>query len=854
MAKLDEYERKRNFERTTEPVGRTASGSAAGADTATAGARGPLRYAMQHHWASREHYDLRLEWDGVLLSWAVPKGPSYDPHDRRLAVRVEDHPLDYRTFEGTIPKGEYGGGTVMLWDEGFWEPHSDVDEGLAAGELKFTLHGQRLKGDWVLVHIKPRRGEKDDNWLLIKERDGFARGEPGIAAFDASVASGRTRDEIAAGADGRGVRNPFERVNVELAKLVAAPPADDAAWLYEVKYDGYRIVAFVEGGAARLVTRNGNDYTARFPDVAAALAGLAGRRALVLDGELVVTDEDGRSDFQALQGLLKHPDGKRPAYVAFDLLALDGDDLRARPLVERKELLQDLLAEPPADVRYSAHVEGHGTDSFHAACELGLEGVVGKRAAAPYRSGRTGDWIKLKCEHRQEFVVGGWTRTAKKPGGVSALLLGAYEDDALVYVGRVGSGIGEDDARELLAKFAGLERPDAPFADPPKARSGEEEFWLEPKLVAEVRFAEWTADGQLRHPSYQGLRIDKDARDVRREDAGDAERPLASPEPLPPAERTENPMPKTPPKADRPAASPASAGHATRSGDVVVDGVTVTNPGKLLFEDPAVTKEDVVRYYAQIADATLPYAGGRILSIVRCPRGAGSACFFKKHPGPSTKGVLTVDVTGSDGESDEYFYVDDARGIVSEAQMDTLEFHVWGSRVETLERPDTMVFDLDPDKGLGLDLVRRGVRDLKGILDDLGLASFLKTSGGKGYHVVVPFRPEAPWEAFYSFARRIAQVMAEKWPDRYTSNVRLAKRNGKIFIDWMRNGRGATSIAPYSLRARAGARVSMPIGWDELDAVAPDGIGMEDALARLARGDDPWEGYFDVEQGLKPLS
>lgn len=828
MARLDEYERKRNFERTAEPAGD-------GAEVGTEG--GPLRYAMQHHWASREHYDLRLEWDGVLLSWAIPKGPSYNPHDKRLAVHVEDHPLDYRTFEGTIPKGEYGGGTVMLWDEGTWEPHGDVDEALAKGELKFTLHGRRLKGDWVLVHIKPRHGEKDDNWLLIKERDEFVQDDAGIARFDTSVASGRTRDEIAAGDDEHVTRNPFDRVDVELAKLVSEAPTDDEAWLYEVKYDGYRIVAFVEGNEVRLLTRNGNDYTDRFPTVASSLLDVAAGQAMVLDGELVVTDADGRSDFQALQGFLKHPEGKRPLYMVFDLLALDGEDLRTRPLRERKRLLEELLAGAPDDVRFSAHVEGRGEDSFHAACKLGLEGVVGKRIDSAYRGGRSGDWIKLKCDHRQEFVVGGWTRTTKKPGGVSALLLGAYEDGALGYVGRVGSGIGEDDARELLAKFEGLERSEPPFANPPRTRSGEEAHWVEPALVAEVRFAEWTDDGQLRHPSYQGLRIDKDPHDVHREDAGDTEQPL------PPAERTENPMAT--------AATTSPTAEHRHSGELIIDGVTITSPGKLLFENPDIKKEDVVRYYAQVADAMLPYAGGRILSIVRCPRGAGSACFFKKHPGPHEAGIHTIDVTGSDGEDDLYFYVDDAVGIVSEAQMDTLEFHLWGSRVETLEQPDMMVFDLDPDKSLGLDLVRRGVRDLKGILDDLGLTTFLKTSGGKGYHVVVPFRPDASWDAFHDFARRIAQVMAEKWPDRYTSNVRLAKRNGKIFIDWMRNGRGATSIAPYSLRARSGARVSMPIGWDELDDIAPDAVTMQDALAHLASGNDPWAGYFDVEQSLQ---
>lgn len=815
---LSDYNRKRDFDRTTEPPGTAEPRSDEGGD-------GRLRFAVQHHCASRDHYDLRLEWDGTLLSWAVPKGPSYNPRDKRLAVRVEDHPLDYRTFEGTIPKGEYGGGTVMLWDEGYWEPLVDVEEGLRDGDLKFVLDGHRLKGAWVLVHMKPKGRERDDNWLLIKEKDDYVQDEACITGFDTSVQTGRTMDEIARGEDERVVRNPFERVDVELAKLVsAAPPGDD--WLFEVKYDGYRIVAFLEGGTARLVTRNGNDYTERFNAVARSLEDWAGRRAMVLDGELAVADETGRTDFQALQGFLREPQGKHPAYLAFDLLALDGEDLRDRPLVERKQLLEKLLQDAPDDVRYSVDVRGNGTDSFRAACEQGLEGVVGKRADAPYRGARNGDWIKLKCGDEQEFVVGGYTRTAKRVRGISSLLLGLYEEGRLVYAGRVGSGLSEAASNELLEAFAGLERPDAPFADAPKPRANERLTWLDPQVVVQVRFSEWTEDGLLRHPSYLGLRTDKDPRDVRRESVE---------EPSPnPTERLELPMNDSNEKSD----------------ELHIDGVRITNPSKLLFEEPPITKEDVVRYYARVADRMLPYAGGRILSIVRCPRGAGSACFFKKHPGPSTPGVRTVSTPASDGGDELYFYVEDAVGIVSEAQMDTIEFHVWGSRVATLEQPDTMVFDLDPDKGLALEQVRQGVRDLKGILDDLGLKTFLKTSGGKGYHVVVPFEPAASWDAFHDFARRIAQVMAEKWPDRYTSNVRLAKRTGKVFIDWMRNGRGATSIAPYSLRARSGARVSMPLAWDELDEVAPNAVTMADALARI-EGADPWDGYFDVDQALE---
>lgn len=798
-ANLDTYNAKRDFDRTSEPQG-TPSQSGE-----------QLRFAVQHHRASRDHYDLRLEWDGVLLSWAVPKGPSYNPRDKRLAVRVEDHPLDYRTFEGTIPAGEYGGGTVMLWDEGTWEPLVDVEEGLHDGDLKFILHGQRLKGAWVLVHMKPKPGERDNNWLLIKERDEYVRDNAGISDFDTSVETGRTMEEIAQDVHDQAEKNPPIEVKPQLATLVDEAPEGDE-WLFEVKYDGYRIIAYIDRAGVRLLTRNGKDYTHRFPDIASSLAAWADVRALILDGEVVITNDAGATDFQALQNYLRNPAGKQPTYMVFDLLAFDGEDVRDWPLVERKQKLASLMQNAPNDLRYSKHVQGQGSDSFEAACKLHLEGVVGKRADAPYVGARNGDWVKVKCVHRQEFVVGGFTRSQKNTTGMSSLLLGVYDDGNLVSVGRVGSGLGEDEVQELEAACAGLERATSPFANSPKPRPHEGVTWLDPALVVEVQFSEWTGDNQLRHPSYKGLRADKDPREVREEKA-------------------EEPM-------------------ATHDDPTVVEGVTITSPHKELYIDPTITKLDVVQYYERMAPRMLPYVSRRILSIVRCPQGIERACFFKKHPGPGTKGVFTIEIPSSDGEPEDYFYLEDAQGLISEAQMDTLEFHVWGSHVDAPEKPDMMVFDLDPDEGLELARIRQGARDLKGILDDLSLTSFLKTSGGKGYHVVVPFEPNASWDAFHDFTRRISQLMAEKWPDRYTGNVRKSARKGKVFIDWLRNGRGATSVAPYSLRARSGAPVSMPLTWDDLDKVAPDEVTMTDALAKLDEA-DPWEGYFDVSQSLK---
>lgn len=800
---LEKYRQKRDFKKTKEPSGGAEKGS------------GRLAFVVQHHLARRDHYDFRLEWGGVLLSWAVPKGPSFNPKEKRLAVHVEDHPLEYRNFEGVIPKGEYGGGPVMIWDEGYWEPQGDAGKALEEGALKFALFGKRLKGRWALIKIKSKKAE--DEWLLLKERDEYALDEDGIEGFAESVRTGRTMSEIERGEGAQLARNPMDEAEAQLAKT-ASKPIDSDEWLYEVKYDGYRIIAFIEGGSAKLITRKGQDFTRRFREIADALSYWAKNRAMVIDGEVVATDERGRTDFQALQGYMKSPKGKKLVYMAFDLLALDGEDLRELPLTERKGMLERLLKDAPQGVRYSSHVIGKGSQSFAAACRLGLEGIVGKRADSKYLGGRSGDWIKVKCDSRQEFAVGGYTVSEKRDSGISSLLLGYYEGGKFVFAGRAGSGLSQKEMGELEKRFKGLERKDCPFEAVPKKRQDERIIWLEPRLVAEIRFAEWTEEGLLRQASYKGIRLDKDAREVVLEKAEEIE------------DGEEKAM--------------------DEKGAVM--GIKITNPDKVIFEKPLVKKLEVVRYYEAVASRMLPYVEGRVLSIIRCPKGIASPCFFKKHPTTKGKGVATVPVRNSQGEEEEYFYMRSAEGLVWEAQMGTVEFHVWGSRVEELEKPDLMVFDLDPDEGMELGQVRQGVRDLKSVLDRLKLTSFLKTSGGKGYHVVVPFEPGADWESFYGFARRIAEVMESAWPDLYTSNIRKEKRKGKIFIDWARNGRGATSVAPYSIRAREGATVSMPIFWEELDLIPPNGIGMKDALKRLSNP-DPWHSFFTVTQKLSPL-
>ncbi|MGX8701778.1 DNA ligase D [Caproiciproducens sp.] len=811
-AKLEEYNRKRNFEKTEEPEGESGNPEER------------LKFVVQHHIARRDHFDFRLEWDGVLLSWAVPKGPSYDTRDKRLAVQVEDHPLEYRNFEGLIPKGEYGGGVVMLWDEGFWEPQTDAVEGLRTGALKFVLKGKRLKGKWALIRMKAKADETRSNWLLLKERDDYSKTGDGISGFNTSIRTGRTLEEIEKGEGEKFTHNPFEKADVQLARLASTVPEGED-WLYEVKYDGYRILAFVEGNNVRLQTRSGNDYTDRFPEVANSLIDLAAGRAMVLDGEMAVTDAHGRTDFQALQNYMKAPKGKNCVYIVFDLLALDGADLRGQRLIDRKEALGTLMKNSPKNLYYCRYIKGNGKESFAAASQAHLEGIVGKKAGSVYSGTRNGDWIKLKCEKRQEFVIGGYTLSDKKTSGVSSLLLGVYEGKELVYAGRAGTGLSASSAAELENRFKSLKRDSAPFSRAPQERAHEKIIWLEPRLAAEIKFAQWTEENLLRQASFKGLRTDKNPKDIKKEEADDEAQPQAS------AENVEKPM-------------------QAADNDLIIEGVKITHPDKIMFHDPEISKADVIRYYEKAAARMLPYVSRRILSIVRCPKGISQSCFFKKHPGSDSKGVVSVSIPTNDGETEDYFYIENVSGLISEAQMGTLEFHTWGSCVDRLENPDVMVFDLDPDEGMDLGTVRRGVKDIKSILAELSLNAYLKTSGGKGYHVVVPFKPVVSWDVFHDFAKRVAEVMEQKWPDRYTSNIRKEKRKNKIFIDWIRNGRGATSVSPYSIRARKGAKVSMPIAWDELETVAPDGVSMEDALQRIC-GNDPWKDFFQNNQVLK---
>ncbi|HEY8443396.1 MAG TPA: DNA ligase D [Clostridia bacterium] len=813
--KLEEYNQKRDFDKTKEPAGKVAEEKQ----------KDKLIFVVQHHIARRDHFDFRLEWNGVLLSWAVPKGPSFNPKERRLAVRVEDHPYDYKDFEGVIPKGQYGGGTVMLWDEGYWKPLGDVDKGLKEGSLKFELFGNRLKGKWALIRLKDQeKGQEDKNWILLKEKDEYSSTEDKISAFTTSIKTGRTMGQIEKGIEKKD-KNPISQVNVQLAKLVNTPPESDD-WLYEIKYDGYRIVAFVEDGSVRLITRGGKDFTKHFEPIAQSIEKWAQDRPMVLDGEVVIIDNQGRTDFQALQSYMKNPKGKSLTYIVFDLMALDGADLRDYPLIKRKEILSDLMKDAPKNLYYSKHVIGNGKQNLEAACRLKMEGIVGKKINSKYTGARNGDWIKLKCSNSQEFVIGGYTKTNKKIKGISSVLLGYYEGENLIYCGRAGTGFTEKTAQELEQKFESIKQPEPPFSNAPKPKKDENVFWIKPQYVAQVNFAEWTQDNLLRQASFKGLRMDKEPKDVIKE----------NPQLTPETEEKDN--------------VPQDLKPVQQGSTLTVGGIKITSPDKILFQDLGLKKIDIVMYYAQVAQRMLPYTQNRLLSVIRCPGGIEGSCFFKKHRENEGKGIGKMPVINSEGKDQDYFYIENIFGLISEAQMDAIEFHIWGSNIENIDKPDLMVFDLDPDEGMDIDQIRQGVRDLKNLLDQLNLVSFLKTSGGKGYHVVVPFKPAVDWDTFGDFAKRVAQALKTKYPDKYTDNIRKVNRKGRIYIDWARNGRGATSIAPYSLRARAGAPVSMPIAWDELDSVAPNGINMFEALSRI-KSEDPWKDFFKIKQELK---
>ena len=782
---IETYNKKRDFSKTKEPRGRKLKGKG---DS----------FVVQKHDASRLHWDFRLELDGVLKSWAVPKGPSLDPGENRLAMRTEDHPLDYGTFEGTIPKGEYGGGTVMLWDQGRWipDPRKDPSKTIEEGHLHFTLEGDRMKGEWVMFRLKPKPGEKAEPWMLKKVTDDFADPADGDALVDncvTSVTTGRTMAEIAVGKDvwrsnrggqkgGRAKKAaskappPFEEP--QLATLVDDVPAGNS-WIHEIKYDGYRLLLAVGDGVATAWTRNAKDWSDKFKPLVKAAARLPA--GCLIDGEAVALDDDGRPSFQLLQSTLKGGSANL-AFYAFDLLLDRGEDIRKLPNIERKERLAALLETVPPPIIYGDHIVGRGEEMFAAVCKQGGEGIISKKASAAYSGTRTRNWLKIKCIQRQEFVIVGWSESDKRRG-FRSLLLAAKDGRKLTYVGKVGTGFNIKLIEELSERMRPLEIDKAPVEVPRPDRKGA--HWIKPELVAEIAFTEFTDDGILRHPSFIGLREDKPASKVVRE------------------------VPKHLTKSEK----KKSAKSTPESF-----GIEISSPERIIYPELGLTKKDLADYYAQIEPLIMVDAAKRPMTLIRFPSGRTGESFFQKHDkGTFGPHVKQIPIREKDGQQEDYLYFDDIRGLLACVQMGTIEFHGWGSKVDKVEYPDRLVFDLDPDVRLDFDKVKAAAVRLKSLLEDLGLKSFPLLSGGKGIHVVVPLDASKDWPTVKSFADRFSRAISEAEPQTFTANIRKVERKGRIFLDWLRNQRGATAVLPYSARGREGAPVAAPVAWEELD-------------------------------------
>jgi bifunctional non-homologous end joining protein LigD len=868
----------RDFKVTSEPSG---GGKVESVD------KQQLPFVIQKHAATNLHYDFRLGWNGVLKSWAIAKGPSYVTANKRLAVQVEDHPIDYGGFEGIIPKGQYGGGTVMVWDQGTWEPqpgHTDVDAGLRMGSLKFILHGEKMKGKWALIRMGGKAAnERKPNWLLIKEHDEFERGENDPSVTDEeqnSAVTGRTMEQIAKSEDhvwnskdtasgnawyrkdgpdsarssaggakarvadfGSALKKaPKEKlpdfIAPELALQSETPPAGDG-WLHELKLDGYRIQARKDGDRIQLLTRTGLDWTHRMKTIAALVGELPAEGA-ILDGEVVVLAENGSTSFADLQAAFQEGEKKKLTYFVFDLLHLNGHSTRDLRLSKRKEMLAKVVNGAGEFLRFSEHIVGGGGEVFKKACELRAEGIVSKRAASMYSSGRSGDWLKLKCVHEQEFVIGGFTLPSNGSHGVGALLLGYYDDGGkLIYAGRTGTGFTQKTHRILRDQLDELRHKTSPFESvPAEARRGA--TWVQPKLVAQVNFATWTADNLVRQASFKGLREDKPAAEVRREE------------------------PKVGPRGSQQRASHATAAgvaakvasekvKAPSKSPIASAPVRLTHPEKIFDEESRLTKQQLADYYWAVAPHMLPHIEGRPLSLVRCPEGSGKPCFFQKHVNHTLPpGIGAVDVPDKKtGKIEPYITLSTAEALAGLAQMGVLEVHPWGSRNDDLEHPDRIIIDLDPDAAISWTRLAESAAEVRKQLKKLGLESFLKSTGGKGLHVVVPIVPEYDWAAIKQLAHAFVLQMEKEQPGLYLTKMSKAARKDRIFLDYLRNERGATAVAAFSPRARVGAPVSLPLNWSDLKSAerpVAHVADFEEWKGLLSH--DPWKQLLRLSQRI----
>ncbi len=816
---LARYWAKRDFAVTSEPRG----------DVAASGTE--LAFVVQKHHASRLHYDFRLELDGVMLSWAVPRGPSYDPKDMRMAVHVEDHPLSYNSFEGTIPRGQYGAGTVIVWDRGTWEPAVDPRQGLKDGKLVFTLHGHKLFGLWELVRIaKP--GDKQDPWLLFKKRDRYARPHSTydvVSALPDSVVARPLKAPATSSAGGPAgaVRAPLPAtLPPQLASLASAAPTS-GDWSWEIKLDGYRLMARIDGGQVRLITRGGHDWSARMPALVEALQGLQVDSAW-LDGEIVVLGPAGMPDFNALQNAFDSARTAGIVYFLFDLPYFEGHDLRAVPLVARRQVLQQLLAEHPhGQLRFSAAFDADAAAILESARRMGLEGVIAKRKDAVYESRRTETWLKLKNRQRQEFVVAGYTDRSSGEAEIGSLLLAVHDEAGpLVYVGNVGTGWDAKTAARLKTQLQKIEIEASPFGTRPlhkhrwAVRDPAAQHWVRPTLVAEVEFAEWTPEQQVRHAKFLGLRSDKDAKAVRRESAV---------------------MPTGP--------------ALVQGGSSTVGGIKVSHPERVIDASTGVSKLELVRYYESVAEWMLPHLKGRPCSLVRGPTGVGGELFYQKHvESLQGLGIKELDADLWPGHA-PLLEVPSKQALIAAAQMNVIEFHTWNALTRRIGHPDRVIFDLDPGEGVRWERVQEAATLIRGLLQELALQSWLKTSGGKGLHVVVPITPVAArddWDTVKNFAQAVVQHLARVIPQRFVAKAGAANRVGKIFVDYLRNSHGATTAAAFSVRARPGLGVSMPLAWDDLDALKrSDQWTVRTAREHLSfQAADPWQDHARCRQTL----